>query len=58
MLFDKDLQEVEIKQIRYILRCIKIRTQELTESRTHNKSPVSKITEKNQFLQEHTRAST
>ena len=58
-LFDQDLQEVEIDQIRYILRCNSLRKQELADNRADKiKSLSAKITEKNQYLQEHTRAST
>lgn len=58
-LFDEDLQEVEIDQIRYILRCNSLRKQELADNRADKiKALSAKIEEKNQYLQEHTRAST
>ena len=58
-LFDEDLQEVEIDQVRYILRCNSHRKQELADNRADKIKFIStKIEEKNTYLQEHPRSST
>ena len=52
-LFDEDLQEVEIDQVRYILRCNSHRKQELAGNRADKIKFIStKIEEKNTYLQE------
>ena len=52
-LFDEDLQEVEIDQVRYILRCNSHRKQELADNRADKIKFIStKIEEKNTYLQE------
>ena len=50
-LFDEDLQEVEIDQVRYILRCNSHRKQELADNRADKIKFIStKIEEKNTYL--------
>ena len=47
-LFDEDLQEVEIDQVRYILRCNSYRKQELADNRADKIKFIStKIEKKN-----------